>query len=67
MPVNIIQQLEKSVYPLASPEYAEFLDKEDKLSKFRQEFVIPTRRSLLDDDQTAGKTDTKQRKKKRGM
>lgn len=61
MSLNITQQLENPVYPLNTSEFAEYLDKEDKLSKFRQEFVIPTRRSLLNDDQATGKTDTKQK------
>ncbi|GAA5813658.1 hypothetical protein MFLAVUS_007143 [Mucor flavus] len=36
--------LEKSKFPLSSIEFAENLDNQDKLSKFRQEFVIPLRR-----------------------
>lgn len=61
MSLNITQQLEKPVYPLNTFEFAEHLDKEDKFSKFREEFVIPTRRSLLNDDQATGKADTKQK------
>lgn len=41
-------------YPISSLELAESLDKNDKFSKFRQEFVIPTHNSLSGDHQVTG-------------
>lgn len=48
------ETLEKSEFPLSSIEFAENLDNQDKLSKFRQEFVIPLRRYVSGENAVTG-------------
>ncbi|KAI8376544.1 pyridoxal phosphate-dependent transferase [Radiomyces spectabilis] len=50
MPSNTIQELAKSLgYDLLSVDFANALDKQDKLAHFRDEFAIPIRRQVSGD------------------
>lgn len=59
---TISEIIEKSQYDVSSIEFAESLDEQDKFRKFRDEFVIPQRRSVSGENPIAGNVTRKKKK-----
>lgn len=58
---TISEIIEKSPYDVSSIEFAESLDEQDRFRKFRDEFVIPQRRSVSGENPIAGNVHKKKK------
>jgi hypothetical protein len=52
---TISEIIEKSEFSLSSIELAKKLDEQDQFAQYRDEFVIPTRRSVSGENPVSGK------------